>query len=296
MCSNSTYYIQVPKNRSRAIAFIIILLLHVSTIHLKAVTFKAPSGQLLGRNGALNDDAWSFFSNPAGVAKMLTPVAGIGYQNDYFLNELSSRSALFVIPNSLFVGAAGFSHFGFSHFSLQQYSLMAARELAPWLNMGMRFNYHLRQQIGSNNYGLLTIDAGLQFFPDEKASIGFFVSNPAQVKWDLEEVVEYHPTFVASAIQYQPVSALKFELGVAKEMETLASVSFFMEGALHPQVLLRCGAASSPLRLGFGAGLLWQSLIFDIGMNHHSTLGLSSSFGILFNLPSIKRRQSGAEL
>ncbi|WP_026474568.1 hypothetical protein [Alkaliflexus imshenetskii] len=294
MCFNSPSYIHDPGNRPRVIVIILIALLHVSPILSGAVTFKAPSGQILGRTGALNDDAWSFFTNPAGAAKMVVPVAGIGYQNDYLLNELSSRSALFVVPTSLCVGATGFSHYGFRHFSIQNYSLMAARELAPWLNMGMRFNYHLRQQTGSKNFGLLTIDTGIQFFPDEKVSIGFFVSNPGQVKWDLDEIVEYHPTFVSSAIQYQPVPALKFELGVAKEMELPAAISFFMEGPLHPQFLMRGGAATSPLRLGIGAGVIWQSLMFDIGLNHHSTLGLSSSFGILFNLPSIKRRQSEA--
>ena len=263
-----------------------------SPIFTQSFLFKNPVDHGIGRNGALGSGAWSFFSNPSGITTIKVPSAGIGYSSGFHIKELASKAAFASIPTSYFTGAVGFTHFGFQNFNMQQYSLAAARQLAPWLQMGVRFNYFLRHQTGSETFGITTLDAGLQIKPDPKVSIGFFTVNPAQVKWNLHDWEEYQLSAVAAALAYNPASEVSLEIGVLKNSDYPPETSFAIEAPVHKMVVLRGAAVTNPFRLGFGSSLLWQSMGFDIGFNHHATLGFSSSFGMMFYLGSFTRSKA----
>jgi hypothetical protein len=269
-----------------------LLFILTSPIFTQGLLFKNPIDQSIGRTGALGDGPWSFFSNPSGIASTKTPSAGFGYHSGFHIKELGSRAAFASIPTSLLTGAAGFTHFGFEHFNIQQYALATARQIAPWLQMGVRVSYFLRQQTGSERLGITTLDAGLQIKPDPRVSLGFFVINPARVKWKLQDWDEYQPSFVAAAIAYKPAKEVSLELGVLKNDGFATEASFAIEAPIHKLVTLRGAAVTNPLRLGFGSSFLWQSFGFDVGFNHHATLGFSSTFGLVFYLPSFARTNS----
>ncbi len=276
----------------KQIFLLVIFILLRCTVNSQGVLFLSPDEQGIGKTGALSTKSWSFFTNPAGIASTNAAYAGIGYFSGFNIKELSSRAAFASVPTSLLTGAAGFTHFGYEHFSIQQYSLAAARQMAPWLRLGIRFNYFIRHQTNSENYGISTLDAGLQINPDPKVSVGFFTVNPARVEWKLPDWNEYQPSGVAAAVAYKPVATLKLELGLLKNSEYPAETSFAIEAPIHKLVTLRGAATTEPLRLGFGGGLEWEYVAFDIGFNHHSTLGFTSSFGLLFNFNSLFQRNS----
>lgn len=273
--------------------FVVALIFYFGQVLTQGVLFYSPTEQAIGRTGALGSTSWSFFSNPAGIASVENSSAGIGYYSGFHIKELSSRAAFVAIPLSLLTGATGFSHFGFEHYSLQQYSVAAARQMAPWLRLGIKFNYFLRSQTGSRQYEISTLDAGFQIEPDPKVSVGFYVINPARVKWKLQDWDEYQPSVVAAALAYKPVTSLILELGVLKDADSPASTSFSIEAPLYNKMATLRGALSTePLRLGFGAGIQWRFICFDLGLNHHETLGFSSSFGMLFNISYLSRHKS----
>lgn len=273
--------------------FLFLVLLQLSnSAFSQGLLFFSPVDQGIGRTGALGHTPWSFFTNPSGIAGLDRPSAGFGYHSGFQIMELGTRAAFAAIPTSLLTGAAGFSHFGFEHYSMQQYSIATARQMAPWLRLGIRFNYFLRHQTGSENFAIATLDAGIQIEPDAKVSIGFFTINPARIKWKLHDWDEYQPSIVAAAIGYKPANNLNLEFGVLKNAGYPTDVSFSMEAPLHKTVVLRGAVATEPFRLGFGTGFLWQSLGFDVGFNHHATLGFSSTFGMLFYLRSGARTNS----
>jgi hypothetical protein len=260
----------------------------------QSYNFASPSDAILGRNGATSTNPWSVFSNPGGIATTQNPVAAIGYENSYLINELSSRAALIIYPSSLIVVAATMSHQGFEYFSNQQYSLVLARKMAPWLNMGLRYNQLVRHQTGNEKHYLSIFDAGLQFSPSPQVVVGFFAVNPALTQWSLAHDSEYVQSLIASSVAYSPTTNLILEVGVCKELEHKAILSFGIEAPLHNTVVLRGGVSSYPLRLAFGTGIEWQRFNFDLGVNHHPQLGFSSAAGIVFNIGSLSvdRKQS----
>ncbi len=246
--------------------------------------FKSPTSGILGGSGALEKSLWAFFTNPAGLSELSTAVAGIGYQNDFHLKELSARTAFVSVPFRTVNFSGGFSHSGYQHFNTQQYSLALARKLAPWLNMGVRFNYHHRHQSGSQNAQLITLDAGWQLAPSEKIHLGFYALNPARNQWHQEDLEEDHGPLMATSVAYLPVSGLQLEAGLAKEMAFPPTFSLMLTSQVHKTMTLRGTAASAPLRFGLGSGLVWQNIHFDMGLAHHETLGFSSAFGLLYQL------------
>ena len=256
-------------------------------ISAQGLLFLNPSDQSIGRSGAVGTDGWSLFSNPSGLATVSYTSAGIGYYSGFNIKELSSRAAFAVLPLPWITAGAGMVHFGFEHYSLQQFSIATGREMAPWLKMGLRFNYFLRRQTGCETEGLMTLDGGLQVMPHPRVTVGFYVVNSAQQKWHLPDWDEVQPSVVAVALQYNPSALLKMELGLTKQTDFLPEVSFGIDFLVHKQVLLRGAVASEPLRLGLGTGLNWRNVTFDMGLKHHATLGFSSSFGIILHLRSI---------
>jgi hypothetical protein len=261
----------------------LIILLQTSQ-NAQSTSFKSPTNGILGTSGAMEKSPWAFFTNPSGLSELTMPVAGIGYQSDFHLKELSARTAFASLPLRVAVLSGGFTHSGYELFNTQQYSFALARRLAPWLNMGLRFNYLYRHLSANQNVSLITLDAGWQIAPSDKFQLGFFVLNPASSQWILEDEEEDQPMLMATSVAYIPVKGLQLEAGLAKEMEFPPNISLMISCQVHKAITIRGSAASAPLRFGLGSGILWQNIQFDMGLAHHETLGLSSSFGIFYQL------------
>lgn len=273
-------------NRFFAYVFLMALFFLSPSFLWSQQQFNSPVEGVLGKSGATDQTPWSFFSNPAGLAMVNRPLAGVGYASDYHLRELSSRTLFVVFPTKWLVIGGGFVHQGFEYFNYQQYSLTASRAMAPWLNLSLRPNITVRHQMGIEDRTIFTLDAGLQFKPHDQVRIGFYANNPAQSKWRFYgDDEEYHPTVISTAIAYSPSSKVDMELGVLKQNLEAAHLSFAISAPVHNNVMIRGAASSAPIRLALGVGLDWQGFTFDMGMNYHASLGVSSAFGITYSLP-----------
>jgi len=286
------FSIQKPCVANYSLArFFWMMLLSISPLFLwSQQQFSSPVEGVLGKSGAADQTPWAFFSNPAGLAYIDQPLAGIGYSSDYHLKELSSRALFAVVPTKWLVVGGGFVHHGFEHFNYQQYSVTTSRQMAPWLNLSLRPNITVRHQTGIEDRSLFTLDAGLQFQPHDQVKVGFYANNPAQTRWRFYgEEDEYHPSMVGAAITYFPSSNVDMELGILKQNLESAHISFVLSAPIHSNVILRGAVSSAPIRLAFGMGLSWQGFTFDMGMNHHALLGFSSAFGITYSLPKVEK-------
>ena len=249
--------------------------------------FNNPVDYGVGRTGAVTVNTWSHFSNPSGISDMTDLVAGIGYNNLYGIKELDSKAAICIIPTNLLIIGVGYVYYGFEYFNIQQGNLSFARNIAPWCKMGMRFNYFSKRQIHSETLHLFTIDAGLQLKPSEKVGIGFYAVNPMAIKWRLPDWEDYQTSFLAAALLYEPIKELSFEVGIIKNIKLPTELSFSLNVPLHDQVILRGAVLTNPVRLGFGGGFKWKPVTIDLAFNHHSVLGFSSSFGLLFSITQL---------
>jgi hypothetical protein len=205
----------------------------------------------------------------------------------YGIKEFSSQSAICIIPTKLLIVGTGYVYYGFEQYNVQRANLSAARNIAPWCKMGMRFNYISKYQIFTERHNLFTVDAGLQVKPAESVGIGFYAVNPFALKWELPFWEEYQTSFLATAVSYEPVKMLSLEMGVIKNMKLPEQFSFSLNVPLHEQVILRGAVLTNPVSIGFGGGFKWKPLTIDVAFNHHATLGFSSSIGILYSIASL---------
>jgi len=252
--------------------------------------FNNPVDFGMGRTGAVTVDAWSHFSNPSGIADMTDLTVGIGYNNQYGIKEFDSKSAICIIPTKLLNIGAGYVYYGFEQFNIQRGNLSVARNIAPWLKMGMRFNYISQYQIFTERFSLFTIDAGLQLKPSKNVGIGFFAVNPMGVKWQFPDWEEYQNSFLGAALLYEPLKALTIEMGIIKNIKYPAELSFSVNVPVFEQIILRGAVMTNPVRIGFGGGFKWKPISIDLAFNHHATLGFSSSFGLLFSISSLIKK------
>ena len=251
--------------------------------------FNNPVDHAVGRTGALTIDSWSHFSNPSGISDINEITAGIGYNRLFDVKEFDSKSALCIIPTKLINIGAGYVYYGFELFNIQRINLSAARNIAPWCKMGMRFNYLVQRDIYAEKISIFTLDAGLQLKTSEKTALGFYAVNPMAVKWKLPDWEQYQTSYLAAAFLYEPVNELSFEAGIIKNMKLDHEFSFSLNVPIYDKIILRGAVMSNPIRLGLGGGFKWKPIKLDIAVNHHSVLGFSSSFGLLFSIPKGKK-------
>lgn len=272
---------------------LIIVLFFLSTYHAQSQQeFSSPVEGMLGKSGAVDETPWSFFTNPSGLATVQMPSVGAGYASNYNLKELSSRALFVALPTKWMVVGGGFVHQGFEHFNYQQYSVITSRQMAPWLRLALKPNITIRHQTGLNDITVFTLDAGLMLQPHSQVLIGFYTNNPAYVKWRFEDGEhEQFPSTVGTAISYNLAGNFEIELGVLKRNYEEAHISFGLTTPLHKSVTLRAAASSAPIRLALGLGIKWQDFTFDMGLNHHESLGFSSAFGIIYSLPRTLKSQ-----
>ncbi|MCL2074743.1 MAG: hypothetical protein FWH18_12545 [Marinilabiliaceae bacterium] len=251
--------------------------------------FNNPVDHALGRTGAVTVDTWSHFSNPSGISDIEQIKVGIGYNRLFEVKDFDAKAAICIFPTKLLNIGAGYVHYGFELFNTQRVNISAARSLAPWIKMGMRFNYIIQHEISSDKHSIFTLDAGLQLKPSEKTGLGFYTVNPFAVKWKLPHWEQYQTSFVAAAFLYEPIKELSFEIGAIKNMKFDPEYSFALNVPVFDKLILRSAILTNPIRIGFGGGFNWKPITLDFAVNHHSVLGFSSSFGLIFSIPNRKK-------
>ena len=265
------------------------LILIYNSLFAQDDLFNNPVDHGLGRTGAVTVDAWSHFSNPSGIADIDGITAGIGYNRLFDVKDFDSKAAIGIFPTKLLNIGAGYVYYGFELFNTQRINLSAARNIAPWCKMGMRFNYIFQRDISAETISIFTVDAGLQLKTSEKTRLGFYAVNPMAVKWKLPDWEQYQTSYMAAAFLYEPVNELSFEAGVIKNMKLNPEYSIALNVPIYEKIILRGAILTNPIRIGFGGGFNWKPLTLDFAVNHHSVLGFSSSFGLIFSIPTRKK-------
>jgi hypothetical protein len=248
-------------------------------------TYHDPEAYIFGKSGTVSVSPWSLYTNPSGLAAVAHPVVGMGYSNDYQLKELSARTLLIAWPGNGYVIAVGVMQDGCETFNYQQYNLALARQMAPWLRMAVRPVLTVRHQSGVADETIFTVDAGFQILPVNNVTLGFYINNPAMSQWQYaDDYAEYYPTIAAAGVAYRPDNMLEMEFGILKLPEASPLFSFGITRSVFDRVVLRGAVSTAPVRIGLGTSVKWRAFTIDVGGCHHASLGISSSFGLLFHL------------
>jgi len=244
----------------------------------------------------LADDASAIYYNPAGLA-FQNPLQIMGQHVFLFYDTIYEYGAI-VYPVSG-IGTFGFGYVGLMSFGYdarddewvslspdpfnimnQAFMLSYARELIPWLSLGLNVKVIAESNFGADSIGY-GADVGLLAVPNEYISVGLSVINavPPTIKLDVDD--EQFPIIVKFGL------ALKLfgdrvipSVDVEKELSNKdVKVRFGAELWPVQQVAIRGGMDETEMMVGLGVA--WKPYYIDYSLSFQE-LGLSHRVSVTF--------------
>jgi len=236
----------------------------------------------LGGSSILLKDHWAVDNNPALLGNLNQWGAGISYENQFNLNELSYRSA--VIAHPIKQGAFGLSinQFGFSAYQEDRIGLSYGQKLGEGLSMGIQLNYlstSINEGYGSNN--AISGNVGVFAQINDEISLAAIVINPNRAKL-AEFQDERYPSLIKLGVGYTFSEKVSLVSEIAKDVDADADVRFGIEYQAIEILYFRAGYSTNPALSSFGFGLLFNQFQLDIASSFDSNLGFSPQISLSY--------------
>lgn len=233
----------------------------------------------MGGTGLTLVDPWALRLNPAGIAGIEVPTAGLFYQQHYFSGDLANQALTVVLPvgNGSFGVAA--DRFGYDLYNETRGSVAYAMRFGDGLRAAVQLNY-LGVRIGEN-YGstsAFTAEVGVQARLTETVWLGAHLYNPTRAELGtLSEsdvtLDERVPTLLRAGFGYMPSTKLTLTAEIEKDIDREERVRCGVEYNPSKVLFLRTGISTGPVSGYFGAGFRMQRLDVDLAMAVRSELG-----------------------
>lgn len=227
---------------------------------------------------------WSVFGNQAGLAGIDRAEVGGSFQNRFLVRELSTRSALAVLPVHTSVFAISFSQFGEPPFRQEKMGLAYARSLTKHFNFGLQFNYYrLFLSEENRSVGSAGLELGCQYFVSDKLIFGIHWRNPYQTKIQLNSAGFRFDSAIRIGAGYQLTDdfSLTSELVGLRNQQIKAILG--AEYQIFERLTLRGGVSGKPYRLSGGMGFMVGHLNCDIAVSYDENLGNSPSVAFQYH-------------
>jgi len=256
----------------------------------------------MGNASATLADIWSVHHNQAGLSGILSPHAGIHYENRFGVKELSLKAAVFAMP---LPGSEGnviglsMTSFGYSSYNDTKIGLSYGKKLGDKYSVGLQLNY-LQTNIAGDygQKGAVAAEAGLQAEIIDDLQIGVHIFNPTRAKLfeykiQDEPEIERIPTIMRFGINY----AFSEKVFITLETEKDVYFKAIFKGGVeyHPidMLYLRGGISSDPVYNSFGFGLDMNNFRLDFAASKHQVLGYTTQISLVYNFE--KRKPTVAE-
>jgi hypothetical protein len=133
-----------------------------------------------------------------------------------------------------------------------------------------------------NDLSAIGLDGGASFQLNQKFGLGLALRNFNQPS--LKDGFEDIPFCWAVGAKVIPYDNFKLFFGFSKEERFPVRAHFGQEIRIMPNMFLRMGMASQPIRYGLGMGMNIKRINFDYSFLEHPVLGSTHRFGLSFNL------------
>lgn len=233
----------------------------------------------MGGTGLTLVDLWSVRLNPAGLAGLDKPVAGVFYQRHYLSEDLAHQGLAFAIPVGKGTFGVGADRFGYDLYNETRASLAYAMRFGEGLRAAVQLDY-LGVQLG-NNYGgtsAFTAELGVQAKLTDELWLGAHLYNPNRAKLDattesnvtLDERV---PTLLRAGFGWIASSKLTMTAEVEKDIDRDERFRFGVEYNPSKVLYLRTGISTAAVQGHFGVGFRLKQMDIDLAVALRSQLG-----------------------
>lgn len=235
-----------------------------------------PLGVAPAGTGVVYTERWLAFGNPAVLGREEGVLASIGYENRYFLEELSDEYVSVVIPTKYFNTGVSFNFFGYADY----HEMMAAVTLARRCGIvvvGVEFDYFnmfLPDGVGYRH--AFTAQVGLQVDLTDKCVLGFRMFNPSFSEVDYNDVARRLPVMMELGCNYTFLEDLDLLVQVGYILNQGVNWAIGVEYRIMPELLIRTGVRGADYVVpSLGVGIRFGKFGFDLMAEADFRIGMS---------------------
>ncbi len=248
----------------------------------------------LGNSATCHSDAFSTFSNQAGLADVEEMSVGVFGENRFLIPDLNSFAFGFALPTKSGTFGVAANYYGIETYNTLRATLGYGRTLfEEKMNIGAGFDF---VNVNVPEYGskaIITFGVGVQFKISDFMIAGH-VFNPIQSK-TTENEKDVLSSTLKLGISYVPSQTVGIYLEGVKTFNYPASFNGGVEYNVLKKLELRVGFATLPSRivdgrygtdvanLTVGAGIILDPIRIDIANKFHPVLGHSPSVSISYS-------------
>ncbi|MBX2980582.1 MAG: hypothetical protein KF905_14945 [Flavobacteriales bacterium] len=233
----------------------------------------------MGGSGLMLIDLWSVRLNPAGLAGLEAPTAGLFYQRHFLSEELAHQGLAVALPLGKGVLGVAADRFGYSLYNETRSSLSYAMPFGEGLRAAVQLN-HLGVRLGENygSTGAVVAELGVQAQITDALWLGAHLYNPtrAALLQRTESAVpldERIPTLLRAGLGYTFSSKLLMTLEAEKDIDRPERFRVGMEYQPNKVLFLRTGVSTGPVQSHFGVGFRLEQFDIDLAVAVRSQLG-----------------------
>jgi len=230
-------------------------------------------------------DTWSTFHNQAGIVGLSTFTAGVFYESQFQIKELSLAAGSIIIPAGAGNFGISFSQFGKGTFKENKFGLAFAKQLGDKFSAGIQLDY-LAQTFPENerSKGFATFEGGIIYEPVENLFLGGHVFNPILGGIDSPAGKFTMPAVFRLGGHYRFDKSVLLTMEAEKDTENPFILKTGIEYLPVENLALRVGVSGKPVRFTAGMGYRTGKLSADFGFSYHGNLGVTPSVSVQFRL------------
>ena len=226
-------------------------------------------------------DAFSVFSNQAGLARLEGMSLGVYAENRILVQDLGQYAVGFALPTKSGTFGLGINYFGGSLYNETKINLAYGRNLFEKLSIGVEFDF---MSINVSEFGsksALTFGLGAMYNLTPEFTIGGHVYNPLRIKLTDNEA-DLLPTTVKLGFAFEPSEKITLVGETEKTLMQPAMFKVGLEYRIIEKLYLRGGVGTQPTAMSFGIGLNLNSIKMDLSASYHQTLGYSPQISFIW--------------
>ncbi len=247
----------------------------------------------IGNASVSLSDLWSVQNNQAGLGFVKEINAGVYYQNQFMMKELSTKAFAFAMPTKHGTFGICTSSFGYSLFSQNKYGLAFGKSFGEKISAGVMMDYLQTNIAEYGKRGSLVAEAGIQAKLMKDLTIGMHLFNLTRTK-----IADYNderlPTIMRLGADYKFSEKVFIALETEKDIDKKAIFKAGLEYKPVKELYLRAGISTNPSLSCFGIGINLKQFRLDLSSTYHSTFGFSPQVGLLYKFATTPK-QSNAD-
>lgn len=233
---------------------------------------------LANSNIALENNAFSIFSNPAGLAQLTEREFGVYYSPSPFgIKELSNGYISYAEPASFGNLSIGAYTYGFELYRENQLNLAYSSKISDNIYFGLTTFYHSVKIERYGNSGVFNIKLGGIFILNEDVLLGFSLHNPLRFNKSKIDL----PLIYNVGFSYVPIKNSSLNFAISKEMNFPISIKFGIEYNLIEYMHLRVGVQNEPDIYSGGFGIFYSFMNLNYAITAHPELDLSHQVDLI---------------